>query len=633
MKLFASWTAAKTLIISIIVYLLWPAPTVGSDMKLPRIAVWGLDQQVTPISPYKDRTLRSLWIFSYLNTRGLLTEQIDDKTVLNDFNVLYCDNELSASQLEAATSRGIVLMQSASNLVIHDLEREKIHYESGTVSIYESSLDNSSILTIKPHLTTLFENRSSLPHLINAIHQACNNQLDIDESFGIMPYPNGALTSVIFLVHGEGEQEYSSRPSGSLSNFDAKFTYVVSEDALSNYPELIKQYYRLGYEIGIHNHRDYGSTAETILRNSFIQKVIIGNKPGGFVGGYLHYHDDLFSALQDFDIKWYVGDDIPYPLNVSGTDIIDITESLKPYDQWWVLRSKDRTTFNCEPLQFIWRTHLAQKMLRWEISVFHWHDITMTECPALYQNIIDDVNRVAQIWQCTAIEFVNFWKKRARVKLDIHSLTQDAIDFNVTNAFPGLTFFAKFGNQHKYYTFTKSGSYSGISNLITMDQPTVVTADSLQIEFSGVLKNRTSIEFVVINGKTSEFKDHPVRFQLPNRLVQLLKVSNHEWDAQIFQVGIKGLQFERLLELEGLNVSQLMDPISFEAPYIAPHSMSFYRILFERHYTPIETFPTRVVIFLRNNTRLLFLVIFLVLAISIIANITAYRRIKTFKNN
>ncbi|NIM19129.1 MAG: hypothetical protein GTO51_01970 [Candidatus Latescibacteria bacterium] len=602
-------------------------------MKLPRIAVWGLHQQVTPLSPYKDRTLRSLWIFSYLNTRGLLTEQIDDTTDLDDFNVLYCDRELGASRLEAATSRGIVLMQSASNPVIHDLEREKIHYESRAVSIYESSLGNSSILTIKPHLATLFENRRSLPHLINAIHQACNNQLEIDESFGIMPYPSGALTSVIFLVHGEGGYDYSSRDSGSLANFDAKFTYAVSEDALSHYPELIKLYHRLGYEIGIHNHRDYGSTAETLLRNSFIQNVIIGNKPGGFVGEYLHYHDDLFSALQDFDIKWYVDDDIPYPLNIPGTDIIDITESLKPYDQWWVLRSKDRTTFNYEPLQSIWRTHLAQKMLRWEISVFHWHDITMTECQALFQNIIDDVNRAAQIWQCTAVEFVNFWRKRARVKLDIHSLTRHAIDFKVTNAFPGMTVFAKFGDQYKYYIFTKSGSYSGSSNLIEMDQPAAVTTDSLRIEFSDVLKNRTSIEFVVINETTSEFKDHPVRFQLPDRLVQLLKVSKHEWDAQIVQVGIKGLQFERLLELEGMNVSQLVNPISFEAPYIAPHSMSFYRILFKRHYTPIEKLPARVEIFLRNNTRLLFLVTFLVLAISIIANITAYRRIKTFKKN
>lgn len=626
------WMSRRVLLaVAIVGCLALNASDARSDMMLPRLAVRGVQDDIAPVHPYTDGALRSMWVFSYLNTQGLTTRLVERSEPLAGFNVVYCEGAPTASELDDVISSGAALIQSFLNPALPGLDTAATLRVSDRISLHESSFRGVRVLTVEPHVAEFFENRRALPQLVRAIHRLCGNEMGDVESFGLLPHPDACLTSAIYLVHGEGGKNMRFGEAGIFSDARTRFTYVVSEAALEDYPAVIARRLDVGDEVGIHNHTAYGSAAETIARNRLLHRVVLGNRPRGLVGPYLNYDDDLFHALRDSELTWYLDKDIPYPVNLAGTNVIDITETLKPYDDWWMTRSSDESDADCSLLLELWRKHLAQRMSRWEMSVFHWHDDAMLECPAAFEGIIRYVDDSPQIWQCTASQFQEFWKKRSRVELRLASLTRDTVDFEVENAFPGLTFFARFEDGVRYLVFQEDGDYSGSGRLARLDQPSKPDADLVTIEYSEVMGSSTGVEFVVINDSDDEFANHQIVVKVPDRLLDVVRGTDQEWGARIVRTGIKGLQFETLFETDSVDVRGIARGIAFTAPYIAPRSMSFYRLYFTPRRSTFQNARALVEAFASDRKEAIFLGLVLLLAVSIVLNVITHLRLKSMR--
>jgi hypothetical protein len=471
------------------------------------------------------------------------------------------------------------ILQSASRKLLEDDSPSRTVEASPRIWLKYHQSGSRRVVTVTPDLADCFNDYQAVRLLAGTILWLAGLPEDTPR---IAPFPNGKRSAAIFIVHGEGNNETIEAFQRTFFNGPGALTYVVSEDAIRDYPLVVKSFAKSpSHEVAIHNHvhKQYGTQDKLLSANIALHnEALEGHRPKGLVGFYLHYFDDLREALVKHHFAWFLDKDLPYPLNIpappDSEPVIDITESLKPYDGWW--RRQDA--------EALWRQGLNWKRLRSEIAVCSWHDVHMGTEPQPFLEFMHYVEGLSDVWQTTALNFQAFWRNRWRARVEILSNNDRHITLRTVSAPRGLTLMRRRNGKTEVAISTEEGT--GESRLEwkplqPMESPK--GPESLEAKWSPVgsimPRNGLDTEFALINPDEKMLRDVTIALPLPGALRHrigqalptILRVSTY---------GVKGLKFKDI-QVESIpKDASVPTSISLKVDILPGQSIRFYRLRF-----------------------------------------------------
>ena len=568
-------------VISMIVFFSFITPMVRAEAGtvLPRMgAVIEIDQ-VTPKDPWEDRSSRLQWVLARLHSEGLRTWLLDPKAPATDCEVIYLDGTAFREALLSLKGKPTGILQSASRKLLEDDSLIRTVQASPRVFLRYHKSGSRRVVTVSPDLADCFNDYQAVRALGSAILWLAGLPEDTPR---IGPFPNGKRSAVVLIVHGEGYPETIEAFQHHFFNGPGDLTYAVSEDAIRNYPLVVKRFAKSSsHEVAIHTHRfeQYGTQDRALSANVQLHKEALeGHRPKGLVGLYLHYFDDLREALVEHRFLWFMDKDLPYPLNIpcpfDAEPVIDIPESLKPYDGWW--RRQDA--------EALWRQGLTWKRLRSEIAVCSWHDTHMGKEPQPFLEFLHYVGGLSDVWQTTALNFQAFWRDRWRVRVEILSNDDRYITLRTVSAPRGLTLLRHHNGKTEAAILTEQGPRE--SRLEWKPLPSIEdgqASESVEIKWSPVgstmPRNGLDTEFAVIHPGKNVLWDVMITVPLPGVLRQRIG-QGLPTTMRVSTYGVKGLKFKDI-HVESIPRDAPVPPnISFKVDVLPSQSIRFYRLRF-----------------------------------------------------
>ena len=546
---------------------------------LPRMgAVIEIDQ-VTPKDPWEDRSSRLQWVLARLQSEGLRIWLLDPKVPAADCEVIYLDGNAFKETLLSLKGKTIGILQSASRKLLGDDSPSRTVQASSRISLTYDETGSRRVVTVAPDLVDCFNDYQAVKALADAILWLAGLPQDTPR---IAPFPNGKRSAAIFIVHGEGNPETIEAFQNHFFNGPGALTYVVSEDAVRNYPLVVKSFAKSpSHEVAVHNHahKQYGTQDKVLSTNVVMHKEALeGHRPRGLVGLYLHYFDDLREALVKHQFAWFLDKDLPYPLNIpapiDSEPVIDMTESLKPYDGWW--RRQDA--------EALWRQGLNWKRLRSEIAVCSWHDVHMGAEPQPFLEFMHYVEGLSDVWQTTALHFQEFWRNRWRARVEILSNDDRHITLRAVSAPRGLTLMRRRSGKAEVAILTEEGTEESRLEwkpLQPMESPK--GPGSLEAKWSPVgsimPRNGLDSEFALVHPGEEMLRDTTITIPLPgalrHRIGQALPTT-----MRVSTYGVKGLKFKEIHVESIPKDASVPTSISFKVDILPGQSIRFYRLRF-----------------------------------------------------
>jgi len=556
----------------------WVFPS-EAGVVLPRMgAVIELDK-VNLDDPWEDRASRVQWVLARLNSEGLRVYLLDPQGSAAGCEVIYLDGPAFKGTLDRLNESKIVILQSASRKLFKDHPSDRTVQVSSRVSLNFHKTGSRHIVTVSPDLADCFNDYQAIRALSDAILWLTGLPKDIPR---IAPFPHGKRSAVVFIVHGEGYPEKIPVYQRLFLNEPAALTYAVSEDAIRKYPQIIQTFKQSSlHEVAIHNHelQEHGTQDKVLFAHIQLhQEILAGPLPKGLVGPYLVYFDDLREALVKHRFKWFLDKDLPYPMNIPASadaePVIDITESLKPYDGWWKLQDAEA----------LWRLGLDWKRLKNEMAVCSWHDVHMGKNPMPFLGFIRHVKSLPDVWQTTALDFQSFWRDRWRVRVEILSSDDRSVTVHTTHAPTGLTL-TRHRNNRTEIAILK-GNSEGKTRLEWKPLPSIEEpqiSESMMVRWSPVgstmPRNGLDTEFAIVNSKKEMIRDKLITVTLPEelraRLGRALPTT-----LRVSTYGVKGLKFEDLKSETFPKGASIPTGISFKVDFLPGQSIRFYRLRF-----------------------------------------------------
>jgi hypothetical protein len=550
-----------------------------AGMVLPRMGAMIELDQVTPKDPWEDRSSRLQWVFARLHSEGLRVWLLDPQAPVNGCEVIYLDGPHFMGALTSLKNRRIGILQSANRMLLQDDSDGRMVGASSGVSLKYHSSGRRRVVTVAPDLADCFDDDQAVRTLANAILWLAGLPEDAPR---IAPFPNGKRSAVVFIVHGEGNPQAMVALQRHFFYGPGALTYSVSEDAIRNYPLIVKSFAKSPiHEVAVHNHvfTEYGTQDRVLSANVRLhEQVLEGHRPKGLIGPYLRYFDDLREALVKHHFSWYLDKDLPYPLNIPGPadaePIIDITESLKPYDGWWKL----------EDAVALWRQGLTWKRLRREIAVCSWHDVHMGMEPQPFLEFMRYVKELPDVWQTTALNFQAFWRDRWRARVEIVSNEDRHVTLRASQAPPGLTLLRRV-NGRAEIAILMEGS-AGLTRLEWKPLESVENTqgtEGIEVKWSPVgsimPRNGLDTEFAVIHPGEKLIRNEMITLRLPEalraRIGRVLPTT-----LRVSTYGLKGLKFKDI-EVDSIaKDTPVPATLSFKVDILPGQSIRFYRLRF-----------------------------------------------------
>ena len=550
-----------------------------AGMVLPRMGAMIELDQVTPKDPWEDRSSRLQWVFARLHSEGLRVWLLDPQGPVNGCEVIYLDGPHFMGALTSLKNRPIGILQSANRKLLQDDSDGRMVRASSGVSLKYHRSGRRRVVTVAPDLADCFNDNQAVRALANAILWLAGLPEDAPR---ISPFPDGKRSAVIFIVHGEGKPQMIEAFQRQFIEGPGALTYAVSEEAIRNYPLIVKSFAKSPvHEVAIHNHvsKEYGTQDKVLSANVGLhERILEGHRPKGLIGPYLRYFDDLREALVKHHFSWYLDKDLPYPLNIPGPadaePIIDITESLKPYDGWWRL----------EDAEALWRQGLTFKRLRREIAVCSWHDVHMGMEPQPFLEFMRYVKELSDVWQTTALNFQAFWRDRWRARVEIISNEDRHITLRASPAPPGLTLFRHVNGCTEIAVLTEGSA--GLTRLEWKPLESVENTqgtEGIEVKWSPVgsimPRNGLDTEFAVIHPGERLLHNEMITLTLPEalqvRIGQVLPTT-----LRVSTYGVKGLKFKDIKVDSIAKGTPVPATLSFKVDILPEQSIRFYRLRF-----------------------------------------------------
>jgi hypothetical protein len=541
-------------------------------------AVIELDQ-VTPKDPWEDRSSRLQWVLARLHSEGLRVWLLDPKGSAAGCEVIYLDGPAFMGTLSSLKDRPTGILQSASRKVLQDESVVRTVEASPRISFKYHKSGTRRVVTVAPDLADCFNDYQAVRGLADAILWLAGLPDNIPR---IAPFPNGKRSAVVFIVHGEGHSETMPVFQRQFLNGPGSLTYAVSEDAIRKYPLVVQTFVQNpSHEVAIHNHifKKYGTQDKVLSANVRLhQEALEGHRPKGLVGLYLNYFDDLREALAKHHFGWFMDKDLPYPLNIPAPvdeePVIDITESLKPYDGWW--RRQDA--------EALWRQGLTWKRLRSEIAVCSWHDVHMGTEPQPFLEFMHYVEGLSDVWQTTALNFQAFWWNRWRTRVEILSNDDRHITLRTVSAPRGLTLLRRRNGKTEVAILMEESP--GDARLEWKPLPSIENRqvpEAIEVKWSPVgsimPRNDLDTEFAVIHPSEKMLRDVTITVPLPgvlrHRIGQALPTT-----LRVSTYGVKGLKFKDIRVESIPKDASVPTSISFRVDVLPGQSIRFYRLRF-----------------------------------------------------
>jgi hypothetical protein len=558
-----------------------------AGVVLPRLgAVIEIDR-IKPPDPYGDRSLRIQWVLSRLQCEGQRVWLLDPEAPANGCDILYLDGPVSAKALQDLKDSRTGILQSENRSVLRNLSTERTVQLSPNSLLKFQRSGRRRVLTVSPDMADCFRDYEAVRTLARALSWLAGIP---DGTPGVLPFPNGKCSAVVYIIHGEGNPRNIGTFGREFAEGPGALTYAVSEKSIGQYPEILKRFAQNpGHEIAVHNHESYSSEEQALEANILLhRKELMGHPPVGVIGPYLIYQDDLREALARHQFRWFLDKDLPYPLNIplppDGEPIIDITESLKPYDGWW----------DKEAAADLWKTGLAFKRTHREIAVASWHDVHMAAEPSPYLEFMRYVKGFPDVWQTTAREIQAFYKNRWRTRVEVLSNTDAYVTVRVNDAPAGLTLFRSRKGQPEIAVW--DGPKSGVERLEWKPEAEILEqgekSTSVMVKWGAVGKamprNQLDTEFAIINaGRQSIIRD-TITIHLPEELrARMKKMLPLELRTSLY--GVKGLKFKDLRVISLNTGSAPPGEIPVPVDRLPAQSVQFYRLRFPIPEKPAGT--------------------------------------------
>jgi len=589
-------TPQLILFISAIVLVFIPLTSLSSiaGIILPRVGAFIELDPVTTENPWQDRSSRVQWVLARLQNEGLRVWLLDPKGPMGDCQVIYLDGPPFKGILSPLKNRGTGILQSASRKVLEEGFFIRKVQASPRVSLEFHQSGSRRVVTVSPDLSECFKDYPAIEALARAVIWLAHLP---EEAPRVAPFPEAKCSAVVFIVHGEGETKKIELFHRQFLEAPGRLTYVVSEEAIQNYPSIVIRFVRHPqHEVAIHNHNMREHETQDKILSAHVelhQKALEGHKPLGWVGPYLRYHEDFREALLEHQFRWFLDKDLPYPLNLPAPPdtepVIDITESLKPYDGWW--RRRDA--------QALWSLGLNWKRLRNEIAVCSWHDVHMASEPEPFHQFMHEVKELNDVWQTTALNLQTFWRDRWRAHIEILSNDDRSVTLRTRQAPIGLTLMRNRKGSREVAILMKESSGENRLEWKPMslrDDPD--QQKSLQVRWSPIgsimPRNGLDTEFALINPGEKMVVDEPFALILPetlrSRIGQTLPTT-----LRVSIAGVKGLKFQEIKTEIIHQKGPIPNSISFQVERLPPKSIQFYRLRF-----PIEKKTSRLDRLLRS---------------------------------
>ena len=551
----------------------------NTGILLPRMgAVIELDQ-VTPKDPWEDRSSRLQWVFARLHCEGIRVWLLPPKGPWTGCQILYLDGPAFKEGLHALKDEKIGILQSALHKLFPDDQVDRTIQASSRVSLKFHRSGKRRVVTVVPDLSECFYDYDALKVLGDAIMWLAGLPEDGPR---IAPFPYGKRSAVIFIVHGEGETEKMDEFQREFLNGPGVLTYAVSEDAIRHYPQIIKTFTKSDlHEVAIHNHlsKEYETQDKVLSANLKLHRETLeGHRPAGLIGPYLVYFNDLREALVKHRFRWFLDKDLPYPLNIPASSeaepVIDITESLKPYDGWW----------NLQDAETLWRQGLIWKRMKGEIAVASWHDVHMGREPQPFLKFMHYVRELPEVWQTTALHFQTFWRDRWRAQVEILSNDHRHIIIRTNQVPPGLTLLRRRNGKTEMALIPE-----GISRGRRLDWKPWSSVENPQgpgtidVKWGPVgsimPRNRLDTEFAILNRGEKMLWEETILLPLPEALWSRIDKGrpSHLW---ITTYGVKGLKFKDIKVEKFIKGRPIPPRLSIEIDKLPGQSIRFYRLRF-----------------------------------------------------
>jgi hypothetical protein len=552
-----------------------------AGVLLPRMGAFIELDKVTPADPWEDRSSRVQWVLARLNCEGLRVYLLDPKSPKARCEVIYFDGPAFTEILAGLPEGPIGILQSADRKLIKEGPVDRGVQLSPRVSLRFHKTGLRRVVTVSPGLSDCFNDEDAIRGLGDAILWLAGLP---ENTPRIAPFPNAKRSAVLYLIHGEGNPEKMPEFQQQFLNGPGALTYAVSEEALSKYPLSVQTFLQTRvHEVAVHNHilrEKYGTQDEVLSANIRLhQKTLNGHTPKGLIGPYLNYYDDLREALTRHQFRWFLDKDLPYPLNIpapaDAEPVIDITESLKPYDGWWHLGEAEA----------LWRLGLRWKRLKNEIAVISWHDKHMAEEPTPYLEMMRYVKTLPDAWQTTALDFQSFWRDRWRASVEILSSNDRTITVRTLHAPAGLTLLRRRNGKPEAAVMME-----GRSRESTLQWKPLQPAEDLPVTGGVDVRwgrvgsvnprgNGLDTEFAVIHPEENALQNETVTLPLPeelqSRIGQILPAT-----LRISTYGVKGLKFKDIKEVLITKDTPRPITLSFQVDLLRGQSFQFYRLRF-----------------------------------------------------
>ena len=546
---------------------------------LPRMGAVIELEPVNATDPWEDRSLRVQWVLARLQNEGHRVWLLDPQGPLGECQVLYLDGPGFKTALPPLATGSLGLLQSDSRRVVDPSTLIRTQKASPRVSLLYQKSGPWRVVTVSPDLAECFGDYEAVKALGDAVTWLAGLP---DETPRIAPFPRGKRSALVVIVHGEGHPTPSEAFQRELLPKAGPLTYVVSEEAVQKYPEIIRQFLRDSHhEVAVHNHTflEYQNQRNVLSANLRLHKeALSGHRPRGLVGPYLAYFDDLREALREHEIHWFMDKDLPYPMNIplppDAEPTIDITESLKPYDGWW----------KREDAAALWQLGLIWKLRKSEVAVCSWHDVHMAAEPGPYVAFLRWAQALPDVWQATALQVQTFWRDRWRSRVEILSCDDRTVTLKADRAPSGLTLFREIHGKKEFAILGEAPSGKATlewNPLPSVEEPGEPSGIDVKWGLVGGLssRNQTDTEFAVLYPGKSMLYQESIAVNVPQGLQSRIRKSLPTL-LRLSAAGVKGLEFKELLSRQILQDASVPTLLSFKVDRFPAQSIRFFRLRF-----------------------------------------------------